>query len=216
MGISAVITGASSGIGKAVADKFTTYRIPVLDISTTTLGVDVTDEAAVRRAYSGFYSAPELLVANAGISVPMNMFSGDIETWRRVIDVNVTGAFIVAREHAARLIAAKKSGRIMFLGSPSGRRPSFDNMSYGVSKAALQALGLGMARSLEMHDIKVYVLCPSHVDTPMLRSRFNDLDESQLMNVNEIANEVAHLMLDANSLDGQPIYVSKMVVAKQQ
>ena len=216
--VAAVVTGGSSGIGRAISEALLERGVLVHDMSRSTTGIDVTDPAQVSEAYDSFGEPPGLLVACAGIIAPA-LFPEDasVQDWRRVLDVNLTGTFIVALEHVQRLVRADRPGRIMVMGSPSGRRPSLKNLAYGVSKAAVLALGLGLARGLEPHGIRTYVLCPSHVDTPMLRARgFTDIEELSLLDAHELAAEAARLLLDDNHLDGQPIYVSRMVTAKQQ
>ncbi len=211
----AVVTGASSGIGQAVGDELTDQGIQVHPFSRRT-GVDVTDETAIHQAYNEIIRPPRFLVCAAGIAEPAPLLETPVDSWRSVLDVNVTGAYIVVREHVKRLITAGLTGSIVLLGSPSGRRPSVDNLAYGVSKAAIIAMGTGLAKGLEPHGIKVHMLCPSHVDTPMLRLRgFTDLNHLALLHPGDVALEVARLLLTDTYTDGQPIYMSRMVAAKQ-
>ncbi len=212
----AVVTGSSSGIGAAISAALTRRGFGVERISRTS-GVDVTDVKEVKGRYERMGDpTPEILVAAAGIQMPCSFPNVPYDEFRRVMDVNVAGTFIVAQEHARRLIAANRPGKIMLFGSPSGRRPSLENLSYGVSKAAVLAMGLGLARGLESHGIKVYIMCPSHVDTPMLRGRGFDLNIVPLMKDSEFAEEAVQLLILDNTLDGQPLYFSRMVTAKQQ
>ncbi len=213
----AVVTGSSSGIGAAICTALTQRGLTLERISRTA-GVDVTDIKDVQDRYDRMDGpVPGILVAAAGIQMPRSFPDVHYDEFRRVMDVNVFGSFIVAQEHARRLIDAGLPGKIMLFGSPSGRRPSLENLSYGVSKAAVTAMGLGLARGLEKHGIKVYIMCPSHVDTPMLRGRgFDDLDNLPLMTGHDFADEAVKLLLETNTLDGQPLYFSHMVVAKQQ
>jgi len=214
----AVVTGGSSGIGRATVLELAHRGVWVYDLSRHT-GVDVRDAATVQSAYDLMTEPPELLVASAGIIAPHHVefpYNEDAE-WDDVMATNVRGAYIVAKEHARRLIEAGRPGKILLLGSPSGRRPSLPNLAYGVSKAAVHALGLGLAQGLEPHGIKVYVLSPSHVDTPMLRSRgFNDLDDHALLTAEATAVQIANLLLEPNSLDGQVIYMGREVTMKQR
>ncbi len=211
----AVVTGASSGIGQAVGDELASQGLQVHPISRHD-GTDVTHEGAVRRLYDELTIAPRYLVCSAGIAEPESFTETTLQSWRKVLDVNITGTYIVVREHARRLIAEGRTGAIVLLGSPSGRRPSIDNLAYGVSKAATVAMGVGLAKGLEPHGIKVHMLCPSHVDTPMLRLRgFTDLAHLALLQPSEVALEVARLLLTDTFTDGQPVYMSRMVAAKQ-
>lgn len=213
-----VITGASSGIGAAVRASCETRGVVVHDLSRRTTGIDVTDEPAVRAAYDAWRDDPPAwLLASAGISEAVDLFDDDVAHWRRVIDVHVTGAFIVAREHARRLIAAGRPGTIVLVGSPSARRPSRENLSYGVAKAAVAALGLGLARTLEPCAIRVYVIAPSHVDTPLLRRRHGaTLDDRDLLPADRCAETIARFFFESDDLDGQVIYLGRRVAMKQQ
>lgn len=214
----AVVTGGSSGIGHAIIGRLRRYSVVVHDFSRRTTGIDVTDEARVAEAYDALPCVPRYLAACAGIIDPVLPFpTTPVRNWRNVIDVNLTGTYIVAREHARRLIKEGMTGTIALFGSPSGRRPSLQNLAYGVSKAAVLALGTGLARGLEEHGIRVYTICPSHVDTPMMRSRGFDLDGVDMLSPGEVAAEVVRLLVSKNDfLDGQPLYMSRMVTAKQQ
>ncbi len=210
-----VITGASSGIGLAVADELEQQGLQVHRFSRRT-GVDVTDPDTLTQAYNELREEPRFLVCSAGISEPGTFPDVPVMSWRRVMDTNLTGTYIAVREHTQRLIDAGKTGAVVLIGSPSGRRPSLDNLAYGVSKAAIVAMGIGLAKGLEPHGIKVHMLCPSHVDTPMLRLRgFPDLNHLALLQPQEVAREVARLLLTDTFTDGQPIYMSRMVAAKQ-
>lgn len=211
----AVVTGASSGIGAAIKQRLRVRGLRVHNLCRST-GVDVTNADAVRRAYNRLDPYPTLLVANAGIIHPAPFLELAVADWRRVLDVNLTGAFIVAQEHARRLIPTGRPGAMVFIGSSSGRRPSIGHLPYGVAKAGLEALGLALARGLEEYGIRVYVLCPSYVDTPMLRARWgDDLAGRELLQPGDVAAEVERLLLAPNHLDGQTLYLGPDVAGKQ-
>lgn len=213
-----VVTGGSSGIGLAVVTRLReTTDLAVIDVSRTT-GHDVRNAHDIQRVYDGFGGEPpRFLVASAGIISPDSWLDMTEFEFDDVMSTNVTGAFIVAREHAKRLIAADRGGAIVFFGSPSARRPSGGNLAYGTSKAAVEAMGLGLARELEPHRIKVFILRPDHIDTPMLRSRgFNHLDDYPLLSAEYIADEVVRMLLTDSHLDGQVVNIGGSVLGKQQ
>lgn len=213
----AVVTGGSSGIGLATVKALRSRDVDTYDFSRST-GVDVRDDIAVANAYDDLEGVAQFLVACAGIIAPGPKFpEDDMESWYDVMETNVMGVAVAVREHVRRLKEVGLPGKIVLLGSPSGRRPSLENLAYGTSKAAVAALGLGLARGLEPDKIKVYILCPSHVDTPMLRHRgFSDLDTHKLLTAQSIGEEITHLLLEPNSMDGQVIYMGGEVRMKQE
>ncbi len=212
-----VVTGESSGIGQAVTRQLQEAGLSVYGMSRTS-GVDITDAKSVESRYDQIGSPPPaILVASAGILVPQTFPHVEYDSWREVLDTNITGVFIPVQEHARRLIHAKMPGKIVLISSSSGRLPSMDNIAYGVSKAAVTALGLGLAQGLAAHDIQVYVVCPSHVDTPMFRKRgLTNVDDELIMSAGELAKEIVHLILTDNTLDGQPLYMTRLITEKRR
>ncbi len=213
----AVITGESSGIGQAVTRQLQEAGLSVYGMSRTS-GVDITDAKAVEAHYDQIGSPPpQILVASAGILVPQTFPYVEYDNWREVLDTNVTGVFIAVQEHARRLIHAKMPGKIVLVSSTSGRLPSMDNIAYGVSKAAVTALGLGLAQGLAAHGIQVYVVCTSHVDTPMFRKRdLTNVADGSVMSADSLAAEIVYLILTDNTLDGQALYMTRLITEKRR
>jgi NAD(P)-dependent dehydrogenase (short-subunit alcohol dehydrogenase family) len=213
----AVVTGGSSGIGLATVKALRARGVDTYDFSRST-GVDVRDDVAVANAYDDLEGVAQFLVASAGIIAPGPKFpEANLDSWYDVMETNVMGVVIAVGAHVRRLQEARLPGKIVLLGSPSGKRPSMENLAYGTSKAAVSALGIGLARGLEVDGIKVYIVCPSHVDTPMLRHRgFDDLDAHKLLTAQSVAEEIAYLLLEPNNLDGQVLYSGGEVRMKQE
>src|SRR5580765_1486711 len=178
-----VITGASSGIGEALARHYASQDSILGLISRRPAGaglpgavvpysVDVTDAAALERAAADFvarHGAPDLVIANAGVGVGTRSDEiADIEKLRRVLDINVTG---LAASLAAFAPAMRKAGRGTLAGiaSVAGFRGLAGNGAYCASKAAAITWLESLRTELYGSGVAVVCVCPGYIDTPMTR-----------------------------------------------
>lgn len=188
-----VITGAGRGLGTLLAHAFSRAGARVALVARTerdlkevaatlagptlVLGGDVTDEEfneAVADATVAEWGGLDVWIANAGISP---IVAGPRETgasvWRRVLEVNLTGAFFGARA-ASRVMGA--GGRVIFTGSVLGERPRRGLAAYSASKAGLAGLAKGLALDLAPSGITVNVVAPGWFDSPLTEAWRNDAD----------------------------------------
>jgi NAD(P)-dependent dehydrogenase (short-subunit alcohol dehydrogenase family) len=179
-----VITGAGRGLGALLAHAFSSAGAPVVLVARTerdlkavagalpgpslVMSGDVTDEdfnEAVADTAVREWGGLDVWIANAGISP---LVAGPRETdaavWRRVLEVNMTGAFLGARA-AARVM--ERGGRVIFTGSVLGERPRKGLSAYSASKAGLSALAKGLALDLAPAGITVNVVAPGWFDSPL-------------------------------------------------
>jgi NAD(P)-dependent dehydrogenase (short-subunit alcohol dehydrogenase family) len=192
----AFITGAAHGIGRAVAERFHAHGAAVVlaDIdgagaeqAAAELGhradqaiawpLDVTDEAAIEHAAEETmrqFGRIDCLVANAGILHLCPVVDMAAPIWRRVIEVNLTGAFLTCRSFARRMIAQRQGGRLILTSSLFGRRGGAENGAYSASKFGMIGLMECLAAELAPHGILVNAVCPGQVDTAMMRQVFVD------------------------------------------
>lgn len=192
MARSAVVTGASTGIGLAacealleagwrvfgsVRNKGDAERLAgALGASFTPLIFDVTDEAAIEAAAATVADALgtarlDALVNNAGIAVAGPLLHLPLAEFERQIDVNVTGVLRVTRAFAPRLGAdparTGAPGRIVNIGSVSGENAFPFTVAYSTSKFALEGMTEGLRRELMPFGIDVIMLAPAAVRTPI-------------------------------------------------
>ena len=133
--------------------------------------VDITDAVAVRIAMdkaTALLGGLDIIVCNAGILFSGDAIDFDIAKWRKVIDVNLAGYFICAREAARAMIASGRGGCIIDVNSKSGKRGSFRNSAYAASKFG----GIGVTQSLALEfaekGIRVNAICPGNLlDSPL-------------------------------------------------
>jgi short-subunit dehydrogenase len=178
-----VITGASSGIGEALARHYASQHSILGLISRREAGaglpgtvvsysVDVTDAAGLERAAADFvarHGAPDLVIANAGVGVGTHSDEiADIEKLRRVLDTNVAG---LAATLAAFAPAMRKAGRGTLAGiaSVAGFRGLAGNGAYCASKAAAITWLESLRTELYGSGVAVVCVCPGYIDTPMTR-----------------------------------------------
>jgi short-subunit dehydrogenase len=182
-----VITGASSGLGEALAKIYAERGVTLglLGRNTEKLealamycrargteviiaGVDVCDEAAMTDWLAHFDADHpiDLIIANAGISGGTAGGTESPEQTRRIFDVNVTGVFNTVLPVIAWM-QMRKRGHIALISSIAGFRGLGSAPAYCASKAAVRAWGEGLRLELKPHGINVSVVCPGFIKTPM-------------------------------------------------
>jgi NAD(P)-dependent dehydrogenase (short-subunit alcohol dehydrogenase family) len=192
----ALITGASRGIGLAVAEAFvrrgaavaiTGRKADALDAAARQLasaGADVRplvcnqgDPEAVARLFEQLDAAgfsPDVAVINAATNPVLGpLLDVAIDAWRKIQDVNLTGAFLTARA-AARRMAAGRRGSLIFMASIAGLDPLPGLGAYSVSKAGLLGLMRALARELGPAGVRVNALAPGLVETRFSAALFQD------------------------------------------
>ena len=183
-----VVTGAGSGIGAATAQLFIAEGAKVAAIDRNEEGIlqwfkagdgialkaDISDEAsvndAIKRAAEALGGIDGLINA-AGVSNTDLMRDVNIEDWRRIIDINLTGSFIVGRACLPWLEQVQNSTIVNF-SSGQGLQPFVRRGAYAASKAGVISLSKTMA--MEWAPIRVNTICPGAVDTPMVRSGYSE------------------------------------------
>lgn len=193
----ALITGASRGIGRALALRFAAEgcdvavnyvieagrdnaaeaaavvaEIKALGRRALAVEASVTDPAAVQamvvRVVQEFGKL-DILVNNAGITRDRTMRKLSLEDWQAVLDVNLTGAFNCARAVLDPMLT-QGSGRIISLASVVGLMGNFGQANYAASKAGIIALSKSLAREVARKGITVNCLAPGFIDTEMTQA----------------------------------------------
>jgi NAD(P)-dependent dehydrogenase (short-subunit alcohol dehydrogenase family) len=161
------ISGGASGIGAAIATAVRgaggAAAVADLNATGTDQRLDVTDAAAVEAWISGLGPLTGA-VTSAGISGRTPTLETDPALFRRIMDVNVTGSFLVAQAAARRMAPG---GSIVLIASVFGLSGPADRVAYAASKAAVVNMAAAMAVDLAPRGIRVNALCPGPVETPL-------------------------------------------------
>lgn len=189
-GKTAIVTGAGSGIGRAIAQRLGAegVNVGVFDINpgsaADTVGAitaaggqavavacDITDYAAVTAAVASFEgqtgAGTDILVNNAGWDTPMPFLKTDEAFWKKVTAINWFGPLHMT--HAvAQGMAARKSGRIVNIASDAGRVGSTGEVVYSGCKGATIAFAKALAREVARSNVTVNTICPGPTDTPAM------------------------------------------------
>jgi meso-butanediol dehydrogenase/(S,S)-butanediol dehydrogenase/diacetyl reductase len=171
----ALVSGAASGIGRAVADRLADEGAIVVrsDVQAVADGValDVTDPdscAAVVAFVLETHGRLDVLANVAGIGLSRMIADLTPQEWRHVIDVNLTGTFLLSQSALPALLESR--GVIVNMGSVAGLRATPYNAAYCASKGGVIMLTKSMAIELAKTGVRVNAVCPAAVDTPFLRN----------------------------------------------
>jgi 3-oxoacyl-[acyl-carrier protein] reductase len=173
---------------------------------------DVADPAQVKHAVAAaadWLGGLDIVVNSAGVAVPVSLRDLDADSWRNVIDVNLSGSFYVAREAALRMVD-DGGGTIINIGSELSVLGMDMYVAYCASKAGVIGLTKALAAELAP-DVTVNAVCPGPVDTPMLDAEFKCFPDpkaahaatlervplGRLAKAEEVAKAILYLACDA-------------------
>lgn len=181
----ALVTGGATGIGRAIALELANAGMDVTICGRRAeplekvaaehpklhaMTADVTDEASVARLYEEAEAARgafDVVVANAGIASSAPAHKTTLEEWNRILNVNLTGAFLTVRPALAGM-ADRGRGRIVFIASVAGLRGAAYVAPYVASKHGVVGLTRALAEELLLTGVTVNAICPAYVETEML------------------------------------------------
>ena len=185
-----LITGGASGIGAATAVRFMEEgaRVCILDRNETAckrireelpgleraLVVDVSDHKRVEKAFAQvdkFWGGLDVLINNAGISIRHDFLDITPKEWKKIQNVNLNGTFFMAQAAAQRML--EEGGVILNMGSTNALAGNPYYADYNASKAGVIELTKTMALELAP-KIRVNVICPGYVMTPMQKAEYTD------------------------------------------
>ena len=231
----ALVTGASRGIGQAIADRLATNGFYVVGTATSSDGaqgisgrlghggegrvLDVTDAAVVADLAKSLTEAdksPLVIVNNAGITKDALMLRMKPEDWRVVIDTNLTSIYTVVSAFIKPMTKARM-GRIINISSVVGSMGNAGQVNYAAAKAGLEGMTRALAREFGSRAITVNAVAPGFIETDMTQVLPTSQKEALLSNIplgrlgsaEEVAGTVAFLAgEEASYVTGTTLHVN--------
>ena len=232
----ALVTGASRGIGKAIATQLAQQGATVIGTATSENGaqaisdylsefggkgfaLNVTEKESVDttiKAINEAHGGIDILVNNAGITRDNLLMRMKEDEWQDIIDTNLTSIFTLSKA-VLRGMMKKRFGRIVNIGSVVGSAGNAGQANYAAAKAGVIGFSKSMAREVASRGITINVVAPGFIDTDMTKALtddqkeaiFKDIPANRLGEPDEIAATVAFLVSDgAAYITGETIHVN--------
>lgn len=234
----ALVTGASRGIGQAIATVLASQGAYVLGSATTSEGadsitnflkennlpgegivLDVTNKDSIEDLFTTLADknkSPQILVNNAGVTCDNLLLRMDDEEWLKVIETNLSSIYRLSKASLKSMFRARW-GRIISIGSVVGASGNPGQSNYAAAKAGIIGFSKSLAAEMASRGITVNVVAPGFIDTDMTKA-LPDMVKSEMLkripakklgNVNDIAHAVAFLASDlAGYITGETIHVN--------
>ena len=232
----ALVTGASRGIGAAIADELAAQGAKVIGTATSESGaaaigarlaasggagraLDVTDGAAVETLIEGIgkeFGAVSILVNNAGITRDQLLMRMKDEDWNAILDTNLSSVYRTSKAVMRGMMKARK-GRIISIASVIGLTGNPGQANYAAAKAGIIAFSKSLAREIGSRGVTVNVVAPGFIDTDMTRGLPQDSKNAMLGQIAlgrfgdplDIARAVAFLASPAAAyITGETLHVN--------
>jgi 3-oxoacyl-[acyl-carrier protein] reductase len=231
----ALVTGASRGIGKAIAETLSARGARVIGTATSESGAEaitaylgdhgkgmmlnVTDPASIEQVLDAIraeFGEIDILVNNAGITRDNLLMRMKDDEWQDILDTNLTSVFKLSKA-VLRAMMKKRFGRIVTIGSVVGTMGNAGQANYAAAKAGLIGFSKSLAREVASRGITVNVVAPGFIETDMTRALTEDqragiltqVPANRLGDAKEIASAVAFLASDeAGYITGETLHVN--------
>ncbi len=218
-GKNAIVTGAASGLGRAIATRFVAAgaKVAIADLDeqaaeatakaisasgqTMALAMDVTAEASVNAGVAKVAEAwghIDILVSNAGIQIVHRLEDFPFEDWKKVMAIHLDGAFLTSKAVLPHMYK-QKSGSIIFMGSVHSKLASPLKSAYVAAKHGIMGLARVIAKEGAEHGVRTNVICPGFVKTPLVERQIPE--QAKALGISEA--EVVKKVMLGGTVDGE-------------
>jgi 3-hydroxybutyrate dehydrogenase len=219
-GKTAIVTGAASGIGKAIAERlaaegaavavadinFAAAQTAAADIRSTGakalgLAMDVANEEEVNRATDEAARAlggVDILVSNAGIQIVNPIDNYNFSDWKKMLAIHLDGAFLTTKAALKHMYPSGRGGTVIYMGSVHSHEASPLKSAYVAAKHGLLGLARVLAKEGAAHQVRSHVICPGFVRTPLVDKQIPE--QSKELGISE--EEVVRRIMLGNTVDG--------------
>jgi 3-hydroxybutyrate dehydrogenase len=217
----AFVTGAASGLGKAIADLYASEgaAVAIADLDEAAavraardighnggkaigIAVDVTDEAQVEAAVERTVAelgGVDILVSNAGIQIVHPIEEFTFAEWKRMLAIHLDGAFLTTRACLRHMYASGNGGSIIYMGSAHSKEASLLKAPYVTAKHGLMGLSKTVAKEGAKHNVRSNVICPGFVLTPLVQKQIPE--QAATLGISE--EDVVKKVMLKDTVDGE-------------
>ncbi len=219
-GKSAIVTGAASGIGKAIAQLLATEgaAVAIADLNPAAaqavaaeitaaggramaVAMDVTSEEAVNTGtdrVAQAFGGVDILVSNAGIQIVNPIENYSYADWKKMLAIHVDGAFLTTRAAVRHMYAGTRGGTVIYMGSVHSHEASPLKSAYVTAKHGLLGLARVLAKEGAAHNVRSHVICPGFVRTPLVDKQIPE--QARELGISE--EEVIRRVMLGGTVDG--------------
>jgi 3-hydroxybutyrate dehydrogenase len=217
----ALITGAASGIGKAIALRFAREgaRVAIADLMKEAadntakeiragkgialgLAMDVAEEKAVNKgvaAVASEFGSVDILVSNAGIQIVHPIEEFPFAEWKKMLAIHLDGAFLLTKACLPHMYKSGRGGSIIYMGSVHSKEASLLKAPYVTAKHGLIGLCKVVAKEGARHSVRANVICPGFVRTPLVDKQIPE--QAKALGISE--EEVVKKVMLKETVDGE-------------
>jgi 3-hydroxybutyrate dehydrogenase len=208
----AIVTGAASGIGKAIALAYSREgaKVAIADLNkdaaeavaaelrkrgtqAMSVAMDVTQEAAVGAgvaAVAEAFGGVDILVSNAGIQIVHPLEDFPFAEWKKLLAIHLDGAFLTTRACLPGMYASGRGGSIIYMGSVHSKEASVLKAPYVTAKHGLIGLAKVVAKEGAKHGVRANVICPGFVRTPLVEKQIPEQAKTLGLSEDDVIKKV--------------------------